>query len=102
MRSIFFNLRTQITLCAAFLALQPSSRTHLRTTLFVILLTVSLTRLGPTRSGDFSDLSVTVPPFRFRSSADAPNPNGTVSVLNRERVGSVDGPEDIIHGWAEV
>jgi hypothetical protein len=36
------------------------------------------------------------------TNSDAPNPNGTVSVLNRERVGSVNGHEDVINGWAEV
>ena len=29
-------------------------------------------------------------------------PNGTISVLNRERQYSVDGPERIINGWAAV
>ena len=29
-------------------------------------------------------------------------PNGTISVLNRERQYGVDGPEREIHGWAEV
>lgn len=30
------------------------------------------------------------------------NPNGTISVLNRERQFSVDGPERIIQGWAQA
>jgi lipocalin len=29
-------------------------------------------------------------------------PNGTISVLNRERQYSVDGPERVINGWAEA
>jgi len=30
------------------------------------------------------------------------NPNGTLSVLNRERQFSVDGPERVIEGWAQA
>lgn len=52
----------------------------------------------------FSDLAVTA---TFENSSYCVTadygfyPNGTLSVLNRERQYSVDGPERVIYGWAE-
>lgn len=53
----------------------------------------------------YSDLAVELS-FENNSLCDTAdygiNPNGTISVLNRERQYSTDGPERIIYGWADV